>query len=144
VTIDELRRQWALRRDEWARLGVRVEGAKLAEEILAFLEQLGEADSQSVSLKEAAEITGRTADHLGCMIRRHQLPNVGRKHAPRIPVAALDRLGRKHLGRKHRPRESAAGSENFPMAAPDALPYNPTADARSLLRRRARGGSHGA
>jgi hypothetical protein len=41
VTIDELRQHWALRRDEWTRLGIRVDGGKLAEEILLALDQLG-------------------------------------------------------------------------------------------------------
>jgi hypothetical protein len=139
MTIDELRRQWVLRREEWARLGIRVDGAKLADEILLALDQLGEAEPRSVSLKEASEITGRTADHLGRMIRKRQLPNVGRKHAPRIPVEALEQLGRKAV-----PRESATTGDGLPMAAAESLPYNPTADARSLLRRRAHGGSNGA
>jgi hypothetical protein len=127
VTIDDLRRQWALRRDEWTRLGIRVDGGKLAEEIVLALDKLGEADSRNVSLKEAAEITGRTADHLGRMIRKQQLPNVGRKHAPRIPVAALEQLGR-----KERPQESAPTGDDLPMAVSETHPYNPTAGADLL------------
>jgi hypothetical protein len=129
MTLAELCQAWTQRRDEWRRLGCLVDGAKLAEEILADLARLEATDT--VSLAEAAEITGRTADHIGRLARLDQLPNVGRKHAPRIPRAALERLGR---------RSKASGPE-LPTPAGDA--YNPTADARSLLRRRAQGESHG-
>jgi hypothetical protein len=140
MTLAELRAAWTHRRDEWRKLGVQVDGAKLADEILAELEQLETPDADTVSLAEASVITGRTPDHLGRMIRRGQLPNVGRKHAPRIPRAALERLGRKVTA----PDPADASPAALQLASGSGQPYNPAADARSLLRRRARGGSHGA
>src|SRR5262245_16778256 len=95
MTLAELLKAWTHRRDEWRKLGVQVEGARVAEEVLAELEQLEASDADVVSPAEAATITGKTADHISRLVRRGQLPNVGRKHAPLIPRTALERLGRR-------------------------------------------------
>jgi hypothetical protein len=140
MTLSELRAVWAKRRDEWRGLGVHVDGARIAEQILEQLDQLFNANSDTVSLAEAASITGLSADHLGRLIRRNQLPNAGRKHAPRIPRVALEPLGRK-ITTMNSGERSPAGAALPPAGL---VAYNPIADARSLLRRRAPGDSHGA
>ena len=85
MTPSELRARWHQRRDEWARLGVQLDGAKLADEVLADLDAL-ERDAQlgTVTLKEAHLIGGYSIDHLQRLVAGGELENVGRKHRPRI------------------------------------------------------------
>ena len=137
ITGAELRAKYSRLRDEFNRLDARVDGAKLCSEVLADLHHLADSAPDTVTLAEAAELTGRTADHLGRMIRRNQLPNVGRKHAPRIPRDALTALGVKGVSSDH-------ASSTVQVAPEDSATYNVQADARSLMRRRALGGTHGA
>jgi hypothetical protein len=91
VTLDELRRQWVQRRDEWRRLGVQLDGAKLAEEVIAELEQLDAAGEQLLTLVEAAEESGYSAEHLGRLVRDGGIPNSGRPKAPKIRRRDLPR-----------------------------------------------------
>jgi hypothetical protein len=79
----------------------------------------------ALTLAEAAAESGLSSDHLGRLVRRGKVPNVGRKHAPRIARGALPRKAR------------VAGSR--------PMPYDPAADARSLLagRPQSNGGAHG-
>jgi hypothetical protein len=84
VTLAELRQHWTHRRDEWRRLGVQVDGAKLADEILAELEQLDAAGEQLLTLVEASEESGYSANHLGRLVRSGDIPNAGRSNAPKI------------------------------------------------------------
>jgi hypothetical protein len=78
-----------------------------------------------LKLAEAAAESGLSSDHLGRLVRRGQIPNLGRKHAPRIARGAL-------------PRKA-------PVAGSRPMPYDPAADARSLLagRPQSNGGAHG-
>lgn len=84
MTLAELRQTWAQRRDEWRRLGVSVDGARVAEEILGDLESLDASGEQALTLVEAAAECGFSADHLGRLVRSGQLPNAGRAKAPKI------------------------------------------------------------
>jgi hypothetical protein len=85
VTPAEVRGKWLARREEWARLGVRVDGAKLVDEIIADLDQLErEAQLASVTLKDAHLIGGYSIDHLQRLVAGGELENVGRKHRPRL------------------------------------------------------------
>jgi hypothetical protein len=85
VTPTEVRGKWLARREEWARLGVRVDGAKLADEIIADLDQLDQdAQLGSISLKEAHLIGGYSIDRLQKLVAAGELENVGRRHRPRI------------------------------------------------------------
>jgi hypothetical protein len=85
VRSAEVRGKWLARREEWLRLGVRVDGTNVADEIIADLDQL-ERDAQlgSVTLKEAHLIGGYSIDHLQRLVASGELENVGRKHRPRI------------------------------------------------------------
>lgn len=67
-----------------------------------------------VTLDEAAELSGFQADSLRKMVTRGELPNAGRKGAPRFRVADL-------------PKKSGA--------AKPASAYDPDAHARELARR---------
>ena len=84
MTLAELRRRWLERRDEWRRLGVSVDGARVADEILADLTALDAAGEQALSLTEAARECGYSADHLGRLVRSGAIVNAGRAKAPKI------------------------------------------------------------
>ena len=91
MTLPELLDRWRVRRDEWRRLGVSVDGARLCEEILADLEQLDAAEEEALSLVSAASECGYSADHLGRLVRSGQIPNVGRANAPKVRRRDLPR-----------------------------------------------------
>ena len=78
------------------------------------------ADADLLTLKEAAQESGYSADHLGRLIRDGVVPNAGRRHAPRIRRADL-------------PRKAAtlAATAN----APHLLGASATQVARSLIHR---------
>lgn len=98
-----------------ASMKVQVDAASLVEQLVGSLRSIrNAAGAQSLTLVEAARISGYSTDHLGRLIRNGQLTNVGRKHAPRV----LERDLPKRVTR----------------AAPGA--YNSVSDARSLRSRR--------
>ena len=58
-----------------------------------------------MSLVDAAQVSGYSADHLGSLVRQGKLPNVGRKNAPRVrrtdlPIKKPTRLGHPRKKRK--------------------------------------------
>lgn len=68
----------------WA--GSSAEGAASAYELAAAeleaaLEQI---DNEILTLAEAADASGYTADHLGRLVRGGTIPNAGRPNAPRV------------------------------------------------------------
>jgi len=66
--------------------------AEVLESAAADLEAtLTMAETEAVTLAEAARLSGYTADALGRMIRTGALRNLGRPHAPRVRVADLPR-----------------------------------------------------
>jgi len=70
-----------------------------------------EVASETVSLRDAARETGYTADHLGALIKCGQIPNAGRKGAPRIYRHALP--PKKQPGGRGRPsRAKSVPSRN--------------------------------
>ena len=67
-----------------------------ATELDQALRALGEA---SLSLVQAAQESGYSADHLGSLVRNGKIPNAGRRNAPRIrrsdlPIKASTAPGR--------------------------------------------------
>jgi hypothetical protein len=92
MTPAELRAKWQHRRDEWRRLGVSVNGAAMADEVLADVEQLEhESPNDPLTLAEAARVSGYSTDHLRHLIADGQLANAGKKHAPRVRRGDLPR-----------------------------------------------------
>ena len=86
------RERWLTRRDELRRLHALVDGATLCEALLADLDATLRAEhSVALSLRDAAQLSGYSADHLGRLLRAGTLPNVGRPHAPKIRIADLPR-----------------------------------------------------
>ena len=84
-TIAEVTARWTARRAEWSRLGVRLDGEKLASEILADLTAIVTVERDTLlSVKAAAAETGYSADSLGRMIRVGKLENHGSKRRPLV------------------------------------------------------------
>ncbi len=66
MSHDDVLARWRRRREEWTRLGVQVDGAKVAAEVLADLEALlAAARDVPLTLHEAAQESGYSGDHLG-------------------------------------------------------------------------------
>ncbi|MDB4882889.1 MAG: hypothetical protein JWL95_1655 [Gemmatimonadetes bacterium] len=78
----ELTAKWQERLTEWRSLGVRIDGEKVAAEVLEDLRAL--VDDDVVTLQEASRIGGYSVDHLQRMVAAQTITNVGRKHAPRM------------------------------------------------------------
>ena len=91
MTLPELLIRWRERRDEWRRLGVIVDGAKLCDEFLGDLESMDASGEEVLTLVEAAMESGYSADHLGRLVRAGAIVNVGRANAPKIRRRNLPR-----------------------------------------------------
>ncbi len=85
MTLHACVAKWSGEAETLRRLGAHVDGAKLIEAILAdFQTLLHAADSEALTLADAARESGYTPDHLGKLLRKGTIPNAGRKNAPRI------------------------------------------------------------
>ena len=92
MTREAFTTRWCARRNELARLGALVDGAKLCDEVLADAEALFRSEEDDVlSLVEAAQESGYSAGHLGRLVRDGTIPNAGRSNAPKIRRADLPR-----------------------------------------------------
>lgn len=76
------------------------------------------AADEPLTLSEAARRSGYSPDHIARLVRGGKIPNAGRRGAPRVRAGTLP------LRPKPRRVASTAGT-----------PYDPVADARSLLGR---------
>jgi multidrug efflux pump subunit AcrA (membrane-fusion protein) len=124
--LDELRARWRARREEFARFHATIEGATLCDELLAeFDSALQALDDEVLTLRDAAAVSGYTADHLARLIRQGRLPNAGRRRAPLVR------------------RRDIPIKATRPSRRTDAASYNPRSDARSLVRRLRYGGVDG-
>ncbi len=125
MTLEHLLATWRARRDEFERLGVLVRGQALCDHVLNDLAALQvHEDDQLLTLKEAADRSGYSTDHLGRLIRDGTIPNAGKPGAPRIRRGDL-------------PQKAGMGVAGNSHAA-----YDAGADARKLVSRR-KGGPHG-
>lgn len=92
MTRDELFARWQARRAEWKRFGVHVEGAVLADEVLADLALLERSEGDEIlSLAAASSESGYSKDHLARLIRQGTIANAGRPNAPRVRRRDLPR-----------------------------------------------------
>ena len=118
MTPRDLFAKWAARRDELAALKASVDGAALCADVLNDLHKLvTSVEQETVTLAEAARMTGYSKDHLGRLVRAGHIQNVGRKHRPLVVVQDLP----------VRPRAIADGNRER---------YDPATDARFLRVRR--------
>lgn len=81
-TIGTLTAKWVARRAEWGALGVRIDGEKVAAEVLNDLRELLHDDV--ITLEEASRVGGYSVDHLQRLVALGTIPQAGRKGAPRI------------------------------------------------------------
>jgi len=114
---------WRAQASELRRVAAAECAARAYEDAAAQLERAArQADNTLLSVRDAAARVGRHRDTIGNAIRDGRLTNHGAKHRPRV------RLG-----------ELLAVFPSKPVAGPREEPYDPEADARSLLETR-RGG----
>ena len=100
-------------------VGALVNAALIARQIVGSLRHVREAAlTEALSLTEAAERTGYSAEHLGRLVRQGRLPNAGRKNAPRVRLSDLTL--------EVKPK----------LAGRSVRMYDPLSDARSLRVRR--------
>src|SRR6266496_620416 len=118
-------RRWRGRRDELARLGAQVEGAKLCDEVLADFDAVTKAEDEALlGLQDATVRSGYSSDHLRRLHRLGKLP--ARRDGRRLYFRAGD------LPKKPNVVDAR------PMRA-----YDPVADARRVATRTSLGGSNG-
>src|SRR5688572_23117786 len=112
MTPTEIIDRWTARRDELRRLNASVDGAALCDELLADLKSVAADPAQKpVTVRQAAQLSGYSEDHIGRLVRDGKLQNVGRKHAPRVLPSELPKRAK------------------IQLAASSRAPYNPVADA---------------
>lgn len=92
MTMIELIACWTQQRATHERVGAWVEGARLIDGFLADLARMQEAtDGRQLTLREAAELSGYSVDHLARLVRSGAIPNSGKRHSPRMRQADLPR-----------------------------------------------------
>jgi len=92
MTRDQLVARWQTRRVEWKRLGAHVDGAAVADEVLADLALLEQFENDEIlSLEAASTVSGYSRDHIARLIRQGRIPNAGRPNAPRVRRRDLPR-----------------------------------------------------
>ena len=75
MTRESFVTRWRGRRDELARLGAHVDGAKLCDEVLADVEAMLTSEDESLlGLEEASVRSGYSTDHLRRLHRLGKLP----------------------------------------------------------------------
>jgi len=90
MTRDALMTAWARRAEEYRAVNAQVDGGRILMQCLSEMEGVFRAEgSEVLSLGEAARISGYSTDHLGRLVRLGTLPNVGRRHRPRVRVQDL-------------------------------------------------------
>jgi len=117
MTREDFVTRWRARRDELARLGAQVEGAKFCDEVLADFDAVTTYEDEALlGLQEAAKYSGYSTDHLRRLNHQGKLP--ARRDGRRLFFRAGD------LPRK------PARFDNKPI-----LGYDPVADARRVATR---------
>jgi hypothetical protein len=115
--LSQLSAQWRERAHDLRKWAAAESAAAALETAASELDAVLSAQgAQLLSLRDAAELSGYSDDHLGRLIRTGKIPNAGRTHAPKIRRADLPL----------RPSRIARRMHNG---------YDPIADARALMSR---------
>ena len=85
----ELATRWRSTADNLRKYGAGEAAATLVACATELEEACQDAHGQVLTLREAAELSGYSADHLGRLIRDGTLANAGRKGTPRIALKDL-------------------------------------------------------
>ena len=125
MTREAFVQRWRGRRDELARLGAQVDGAKLCDEVLAEVEALLNSEDEALlGLQDAAAHSGYSSDHLRRLHRLGKLP--------------ARRDGRRLFFRVGDLPKKPSVVDVRPLRA-----YDPHADARRVATRTSLGGTDG-
>lgn len=90
--LGEAMSKWRNRRDMIGQLGAMVPLDSVCDEVIADLVKIEQAQSdETLTLREAAQESGYSTDHLRRLIRDGTVPNAGRKHAPLVHCSDLPR-----------------------------------------------------
>jgi hypothetical protein len=90
LTPQALLEKWESRRAQYAYEGSLVVAERVVAEMLADLRATLESEQNGlVSLLEASRLTGYHPDTLGRRVKRGELQNYGRRHAPKVRVGDL-------------------------------------------------------
>jgi len=113
LNVDALATVWRARADEIRRFAPAA--AEAFQEAALQLEQaLRAAAAEPLNLRQAAKESGYSEDHLGRMVKKGKIPNVGRAHAPRVRRGDLPRKPGARAGAGPR------GSASFASISRDA------------------------
>ena len=125
MTRHEFITRWRARRDEFARLGAQVDGARFCDELLADVEAMLTSEGEALlGLHDAAARSGYSSDHLRRLHRLGKLP--ARRDGRRLFFRAGDLPNKPNV------------VDVRPIRA-----YDPIADARRVATRTSSGGSNG-
>ncbi len=90
MTLRDMREKWALRRQEGADFNARVDLTTVCEAVLQDIDTLlAHQESEVLTLREAAGLSGYSSEHLGRLTRNGKIPNAGRPGSPGIRRADL-------------------------------------------------------
>ena len=87
---DELRSELQRRRNALKRLGAQVDGTALLDEFISLVSRTDLPAPRAeplLTLTAAATASGVSADHLGRLVRKGDVPNHGRRRAPRVRLS---------------------------------------------------------
>lgn len=84
MTLSELASHWSEEADSLERWGD-IRGAKVLRQCAADLDVAVRAhDNEALTIAQAVEASGYSADHLRALVASGEIPNAGRKGSPRI------------------------------------------------------------
>jgi hypothetical protein len=125
LTLAELQTKWEARRDEWRRLGVSVNGEKLAEELLADLAAVDVTlHDVTMSPSEAAAVSNYHPESITRLVRQGKIPNYGTKHRPRVRASDLPK----------KPAPSKTSNRNRVARTRPAAPSSPVVSIDAIAR----------
>lgn len=90
MTLREMREKWASRWQEGADFNARVDLITVCKAVLQDIDTLlAHQESEVLTLREAAGLSGYSREHLGRLTRNGKIPNAGRPGSPGIHRADL-------------------------------------------------------
>lgn len=102
-TVHNLLSRWELHANTLRSFGASGQAEAVQRCMMELQDALKAQDDELLSLQQAAQICGYTADHLGRLVRQGLLQNLGRRRAPRVRQADLPRKAANLPARVFRP-----------------------------------------
>lgn len=82
--------RWEQRAEEYRRIGVAADAARVVGELLCDLRNASDsAEAELLTLRQAAKQCGYSEEHIGRLVREGRIPNGGRRGSPRVRVGDL-------------------------------------------------------